>query len=829
MTNFINNKLGYNEDELLQKAEIEYPESFVDMLMPCNWITDAKISACFCKKGIAALDYHGTQPVSRNSRMVKSGFDNPALKFISDGDLSLCDYRALPFKCVFNLKNDDKIAASAYSLAFESGLFLHIDILSDFSFYISFDTESFYTNVHGNISWDKGRIKKDCITFKGLNRYLLSEWIKEKGAYLVPVKEHKRIFNTDDWIDVNNLDILPVADEDILRSDELFIDSECHITFFSSSLINIKRDKNKKTILFSTDVDAKSIDLCICFGDTGNEAETKARKIIDENELLIKLQNTRYNKIIEDSPVINIEGYEGAKKLFSSIPMYVESAKQKDSGMTRASSSSYYWVWGWDNIVTAMEMSKWNDYKGQKDIISFILSHRWLDGSVPHRYDREYNVMQTMHFCSEDALFIILTFQYCADADDYDFLKDIYPDILHIWKGLLSKTDSKGYIVGPGFYPDNLKVLGRKETSRTAMETGTFYTACRIMEILSSIMNDHETKKHANKIFTSIEDNYLKDFFNVDYGTIADSIYDDNSQNETFPLYAYMGAYTSFGFPLFCNEVERIASFINQNCIHPMGIRVMPIYDKNRNSESIHHSWYSHWDIYALKLLRNGFMFANDRSRSKSAITHYVSLMERMWEGYKASMELLELDTSDYIEGWKQHGQAWNCNCATGMFRSVIESVSGIITDFGTITVLADNCSISNISNLHIRGGRWDISHVGEKEFTHIFVDGIKLKRTCVIPDEFMTSGSHRLQVFYTSEKQDFRILNLIGGRIREYSESESSLSFKAECEATADLVIASKNNFHININNVKTPFKKIANDYYTLRLNCSCNVEILL
>lgn len=826
-----NNKIKYlnTENELLQKYAIEYKDNFNDMLVPCNWLTDSKISVCFCKNGIAAIDYHGTQPVSRNARMVKSGLNDPAFSFFSKNRLELTDYNALSYKCSFLLKKDDTLYATAECFAYESAIFIHIEPESESPFDISFDTSSFYTNVHGNMTWDSGKIKKNSVIFEGTNRYLLSDWIKEKGAYLVPVKDHKRIFNTEDWIDVNNLDILPIADEDILRSNELFIDSRCYMIIHSPNGFITKRAKSDNRLNLNFETINKSIDLCINFSDTMSEAKSKALQLMKDRELFKKEQDERYITILENSPIIKIEGFEGAKKMFSSIPMYVESAKQKDSKMTRASSSSYYWVWGWDNIVTAMEMSKWNDYKGQKDIISFILAHRWIDGSVPHRYDREYNVMQTMHFCSEDSLLIMLAYHYCKDSNDYDYLSEIYPDLKQIWKGLAGKADEKGYIKGPGFYPDNLKALGRVETSRTAMETGTFYTTCRIMENIASILSDKEIKESAKYIYIQIERNYLKDFFNEEYSALADSIYEDNSQNATFPLYAYMGAYSSYGFSLFHEKIEKIATFINQNCIHPMGIRVMPIYDENRNSESIHHSWYPHWDIYAMKLLRIGFMAGKDRFRSIAAITHYLSLMERMWNGYKAVMELLELDTSDYIEGWKQHGQAWNCNCATGMLRTVTESVAGIITDFGNITILPDGCSIADLSNITIRKGRWDISSTGDRYFSHIVADGIRLYKTCVIPDEFMTEDNHMLHIFNTSESQNFRISNFTGGRIKNYSESESAVSFYAVCDAAADLILFSPQNFKLIIDNNILPCDKILKDCYYIRLNHSCMVNMQL
>jgi len=813
--------------ELFLKSAIKYNKSFSDMTLPCNWITDSKISACFCEKGLCALDYHGNQPVSRNARMIKSGFDNPAFKFTSDIPLSITQYMATSWACEFNLYKKDIKKARIYSFTYESSIYMHIELYDYDRFSVTFDTDSFYTNVHGNISWDKGKEKNNSIVFKGINKYLLSDWLNEKGAYLIPVKEHRRIFKTQDWIDVNNLDILPLPDEDIIRSNELFIDNACYMAIHCNSHIKISKSGNSNIIELTPKISESYIDLCISFADSFEDSISNADYIIRNSKAIENMQFSRYSRFLSSPLSIQTDNHSDTEHLISCIPMYIESAKQKDSSMTRASSSSYYWVWGWDNLVTAFEMNKWNDYEGQKNIISFILEHRWIDGSVPHRYDRNYDVMQTMHFCSEDALMITLAYQYCKDSEDLDFLKKIYPDIKQIWNGLLKKADSKGYIIGPGFYPDNLKALGRHENSRTAMETGTFYTAARIMEQLASLLNDNTIEKQAHDIHTNIEKKYIDDFYNTEHGTIADSINEDGSQNNTFPLYAYMGAYTNFGQILFMKKIEQIATFINQNAIHPMGIRVLPLYDKNRDTESVHHSWYPHWDIYAMKLVRLGFMITKDYKRSSAAVNHYLNLTDRMWKNYKAAMELLELDTADYIEGWKQHGQAWNCNCSSGILRTILESAAGVITDFGTISIIPDACSSVSVKNLWVRKGKWNITHKGNKYFSGITVDGNTYTKTCLVPDEYMTHAEHTLTVSHNSDKDDIKIFSFIGGVIELYEEKENSIAFNAKCNASSDLLVLSPYDFFISINGSTANKEKIANETYRIRLSATAKIEI--
>ena len=312
------------------------------------------------------------------------------------------------------------------------------------------------------------------------------------------------------------------------------------------------------------------------------------------------------------------------------------------------------------------------------------------------------------------------------------------------------------------------------------METGTFYTAARIMEQLASLLNDNTIEKQAHDVHTNIEKNYIDDFYNTEHGTIADSINEDGSQNNTFPLYAYMGAYTNFGQILFMKKIEQIATFINQNAVHPMGIRVLPLYDKNRDTESVHHSWYPHWDIYAMKLVRLGFMIAKDNMRSSAAVNHYLNLTDRMWKNYKAAMELLELDTADYIEGWKQHGQAWNCNCSSGILRTLLESAAGVITDFGTISIIPDTCSSISVKNIWVRKGKWNITHEGNKYFSGITVDGNSYTKTCIVPDEYMTHAEHSLTVRHNSDKDDIKIFSFNGGVIEFYEEKENSIAFIA-------------------------------------------------
>ena len=727
------------------KDMLVYPSGFHDLVTPCNWITDAKVSACFCKMGICALDYHGIQPVSRNSKMVTSPYAMPAMRFRTGSQyFEISGYRSSAWACIADISNGNGISCVMSAMAEGCSVLIQTEFLTDAEdFTVCFDMNRLYTNVHGKIQWEQTDTSNNKVIMKGNNRYLLSDWVKNKGAYLIPVKDHKRIFGCADGTDVNNLDVLPDALPSVYESTELFIDSTCVMGFSSLPKFDLDKDDNNIYLGFGPVKKASMLHFTISFADDAKGVEMESQRILSSMEGLAKKSHKRYEKLYDKQPSIFIEGYPEISAMLKWIPRYIEAAKQPDTGMTRGSASSYYWVWGWDNIVTAAEMGKWGDYKGQEKIIRFILSHRFKDGSVPHRYDRNYDILQTMQFGSTDALFISLCYQYYCDTDDIGLLKDCYPALKQIWKGLCAKCDDRGFISGLGFYPDAPRDLGRERSGFTAMETGTFFFAARIMENIADIFNDQPVKDQAEHISAQIQKNYLPFFMDEDNIAIYDSIHKDGVKNRTYPLYAYMGAYNRFGLPLFDDRISVLADFFVNNYLTSKGIRTMPEWDACSHTESVHHSWYPHWDIYAMKIMRMGL----DMKNGTAAIRTYLDDLTMMWKGYYAAMELVDLDQN-------AHGQAWNCNCASGIYRTIIESVAGICTDMGSITILPPIGIRADISGLWACKGRWDIKHIGKGDFSHLKIDGTDVYGSYTVPAEFLTSGSHTLEILYEQNRK---------------------------------------------------------------------------
>ncbi|HOP11703.1 MAG TPA: hypothetical protein PK629_09470 [Oscillospiraceae bacterium] len=779
---------------------IRYPAGFAGLSVPHNWITDAVIAARFCKTGLSGLDYHGKQPVSRNAQILTGSTTSPALQFGFSQNgfipLTLGKYEAAPWCCFAELLQNEHSVGELFAMAQGKSIFFNIELTENKPFSLRFNSGTLNTNVHGHMVW-KRETGDFPLIFTGENHYKLSDWVSQKGAYLVPVSQHTQIFGTDPLLDVNNLDVLPPMIESVKNSDELFINSRTVLILDSAHPVQTTEENGIYTLTFTAQ--SNSIRFNLSFGDSVEEAKAESARFQNTYSQAAKQQILRYQKIAGKQPSVTFNDYTELDEIFNALPGYVQAATQK-SGMTRASASSYYWVWGWDNLVTAHELSKWGDLKGQRAIIEFFLTHRWRDSSVPHRYGRDYEVLQTMQFGAVDCLLISLIYQHFCETGDALFLKECYPTVLELWNGLKKKADSRGFIKGLGFYPDNPRAMGRTETGVTSIETGAFYLAARLISEIATTCNDSETAELTAQTADLIESNYLKAFFNPATGGLLDGLDDHGNPNQIYPLYDYLAAHSRQGLALYLPKIGQIADFIGQNYLTDLGIRTLPASDSHTHTESVHHSWYLHWDIHALKLMRYGALAYGDNERFLDISRRYVKTICRMWNRCRAVMELADFDDLDPETGWTKFGQAWNLNCATGLYRTILESLAGIVTDGGTITVLPGGLS-AKIDGLWAYGGRWSFDRTGMGDFSHLIVDNVPIFGACTIPKEFYTSGEHHMTAVYGTPYQNPSILDYIGGKISELKQTEHGITCRTT--GTGKLLLLSNSEPIIAINGI--------------------------
>jgi hypothetical protein len=195
-----------------------------------------------------------------------------------------------------------------------------------------------------------------------------------------------------------------------------------------------------------------------------------------------------------------------------------------------------------------------------------------------------------------------------------------------------------------------------------------------------------------------------------------------------------------------------------------------------------------------------------------------------MWQRCRAVMELADLDDMDPETGWTKYGQAWNLNCASGLYRALIESLAGIMTDGGTITVLPGGLP-AEIKALSACSGRWSFDRTGAGGFSHLIVDGIQIWGSCTVPVGFYTPGVHRVTAVYGTSYQSPMILDFIGGKISGLKQTESGIA--CNTAGTGKLLLLSDTEPLIIFNNNCVKARHLYSRLWELTLNASGNLHV--
>jgi len=180
------------------------------------------------------------------------------------------------------------------------------------------------------------------------------------------------------------------------------------------------------------------------------------------------------------------------------------------------------------------------------------------------------------------------------------------------------------------------------------------------------------------------------------------------------------------------------------------GVRSLPFDEAGIGGEAILDSWYPHWDLYALKVMR--------RSGDAGSIRRWLSCAEKALErmGYCPEYLALKGFRENDEHAWEKHGSASNLNCVTSWLRGLRESVVGYEFDPGGITHLPLSLPIpgARLDGVRWRGGTWTLESVyGGPHFDHIIVDGTIIEGTTKVPIRFHTHGEHVVQALYSTKK----------------------------------------------------------------------------
>jgi hypothetical protein len=442
------------------------------------------------------------------------------------------------------------------------------------------------------------------------------------------------------------------------------------------------------------------------------------------------------------APTLKLEMFPAWEEFIATVPDIVHSCRIHDLGVLRATPGRYYWIWAWDMLVSVHEAMRWGDVGLCRDTIRFVNEHRDANGRIPARWTRSLLPLDTPSPGGIEFLFAAVTHLVVHETGDRALLADVFPAMVASLRAVAPSLKAEGMVRGEGFYPDLLTSFGRKPESAVSMETGSWFVYCVIMEDLASLLDDRAVAEEARVCKKSVAAQFLARFEDKDF--LVDAIDPETGKNNgKHPLFSMLFLHTTEGFELVGSKIGEMADAIEQRFLSEHGMRIMPIGEGE--GEVVLDSWYPHWDLYAIRVLR--------RAGRRDAIMKWLKLSERVLSTLGYCPEFLE--QSGFRTGdpgaWERHGAASNLNCVTGWYRALREAVFGIEITGSYITHFPLSLPLGTavLEGIRWKEGEWrfTIDYSGP-HLKAIIVDGEEIQGL-VIPGAHGTPGQHHVTIRY--------------------------------------------------------------------------------
>ncbi len=743
------------------------------------WISDDRTYAFISSEtsSVGEIGYHGVQPVSRNSRVLaggegvlqfrvrdRAGTEHP-LHFVDiDWTPGLVVVRgASPIgRCDLSITTAGRRLIIIASPVGAQGV----------AFVVFFHASSLLMDVHGHRAWSAGDPSDSHAVFRFRDTIILGEWIKRAGPYagdfLIPEPLRRKIFRRACRSGFATVDDLLPAYVD---SPVPVYDAGVTVVLGGRKYAKEERGEDLAFIAPAADGLNQPAPFVVEFIDGCDGAATE-----DDPALAAAEVRERHTHRSSSAPVLHIPGFPLIDNFFGTVPGLVESCVIKEHGIPRATPGRYYWIWAWDAMVTASASLRWGNMRGAETTLRFVHLHRDEGGLIPMQWTRSLDPLDSQPRGSLDVLLMSLAHSLYLETRDKRILEEVYPTMTGLLAQLREESDADGLFRNIGFYPDLPRRFGRTESSAVALEIGNFYTFCRTCEDIALVMGDEVTSRQALHMAERLEASFLARFWNNDTGFLVDAVdLMSGDRNISHPLFTLMFLHSALGWPLVRPKIAACAGFIALNHQSSLGMRLLPSWDRNARSETATGSWYPHWDLYVLKVLR--------RAARAPEIMMWLQSVQRVLDHLGYAPEFLALDGLSETDNnsWLRHGAPSNLNCVTGWYQALLEGVVGLEFDPGGITLIPLALPLGEVvlSGIQHRGTLWNVRvHNSRSGDCCLCVDGEEIQGCMKVPSRYSCGGEHLLEVVYDAVSRPRRFMELVNAELLETAvDGESVLA----------------------------------------------------
>jgi hypothetical protein len=752
------------------------------------WISGDRVNACVSVNGIAEFGFHGLQPVSRNSRMLvhPAGALTFALRE-KGGNESAPDFGTVDWEPHSVGGTIPLHRGSAEYEILAAARAIHVFAYGDIKgahLIVRFPLDACFSEVRGDRTWDAPEFRGSHVVLSCRDRIELGPWMKNAGPYagdfLIPEHWRRLIFTRSIRSGLATPEDLRPEYRD---SSLALYDARTWIVMGGNSGTVEVHDG---VVSFIIPVGQDSQDEPV-FSIGGCETDRSDKEADGYVFGTIEQVRSDAASIARESPVMNCGPLPELSAFMVTVPALVRSATVHDAGMTRATPGAYYWLWAWDNLVSGQEALRWGARGLAGSIVRYVNSHRDMDGRIPGRWTRAHEPMDTPPHGALEFLLLHLAYEHALATGDVRELLSVYPNAVAHLKRML-EAEGDGLVQGLSFYPDRPVAFGRSEHSVVALEVGCLYSCARLLDNTAVWLGDPAVAEQARLLCRRIEKVFTPKFWDPREQFMVDSFdFVTGDRNESYPLFSLLFLQSPLGLPLVRRHLPAMSRFLEERLLTALGTRLLPAHDDRRSGEDALGSWYPHWDIYLLKVLR--------RAGRAEAIERWAANAERVLERLGFVPEFIALDglTPGPGPAWLRHGAVSNLNCVTGWYRSIVEALCGIELDPGGISVIPLSLGIGPLTlrGLNVRGTRWDVTvhHEGE-HLQEVRVDGEPLTGCLKIPAQFQDRRSHELSIRYGTTPFNPVVLEVLNAEVLESNSAEGHTEMRIRSLGMTDIVI---------------------------------------
>lgn len=784
------------------------------------WISGDRVNACVSAdaNGVIELGFHGLQPVSRNSRLLvrQDGVLTMAL-LGPDGretpfTFSIVDHRPHSVTTVLPVTGGESLC-EVIAAHRAVHLFVRCDVPA-MQLIVRFALDAVFSDVRGDRVWTDPIVSGRWLTVSCHDRIELDSWLKRTGPYagdfLIPEHWRRLIFNR------------PLrsglATPGDLRPE--YLDAPIAIYDARSWMVAGSRqgtlvvEGQRATWVIPVDGSRPDVPLFSIGGSESDPGGTEERVVAPWP---IDRVRERMAVVEGAAPRMQCAALPELSMFMGTVPGLVCSCTVHDAGMTRATPGAYYWLWAWDNLVTGQECLRWGDTALAGSMIRYVHAHRDIDGTIPARWTRSDEPMDTPPHGALDFLLLHLAYEHARATGERTALLSLYPHAVgHLRRSMAA--DPEGLVPNLSFYPDRPIAFGRSEQSVVALETGCLYSFARLMDTIAVMIGDDAVRNEACRYASAIERVFLEKFWDAARGFLVDSFHrESGKRNEAYPLFSLLFLQYAPGMHLVRPVVPAMGQRMAVDFLTDLGVRMLPGGDTRVTGEDALGAWYPHWDVYLLKVLR--------RAGDAEAIGRWARSAERLLSRLGIVPEFITLGglTEDAGPAWRRHGAVSNLNCVTGWHRAIAEGLCGIELDPGGMSVIPLGLDIGPVTlrGYNVRGTLWDIEidHAGP-HLEEIRIDGQVLEGCLKIPVPLQDRGHHRLTVRYGATPCRVLLREVLNAEIHEVRARDTGTLVRIHALGMTDLIVADPGAWRITIDGVPAfPRIDAATGYGSLRI----------